>query len=76
VTGQGMILALSGAAAGLAGALPLTHLMAGLLYGVRLADPLTFAAVSALLTAVAALASYVPARRSAKVDPMVALRYE
>jgi predicted permease len=76
VTGQGMILALSGAAAGLAGALPLTHLMASLLYGVRPADPLTFAVVSALLAAVAVLASYIPARRAARVDPMVALRYE
>jgi putative ABC transport system permease protein len=76
VTGQGMILALSGAAAGLAGALPLTHLMASLLYGVRLADPLTFAVVSALLAAVAVLASYILARRAAKADPMVALRYE
>jgi putative ABC transport system permease protein len=76
VAGQGVILALGGAAAGLAGALPLTHLMASLLYGVRPADPLTFAVVSALLTAVALLASYIPARRAAKVDPMVALRYE
>jgi putative ABC transport system permease protein len=76
VTGQAMILALGGAAAGLAGALPLTHVMASLLYGVRVADPVTFAVVSALLAAVAVLASYVPARRAAKVDPMVALRYE
>ena len=76
VTGQGTILALGGAAAGLAGALPLAHLMSSLLYGVRPADPLTFAVVSALLIAVAVLASYIPARRAAKVDPMVALRYE
>jgi putative ABC transport system permease protein len=76
VAGQGVILALGGAAAGLAGALPLTHLMASLLYGVRPPDLLTFAVVSALLTAVALLASYIPARRAAKVDPMVALRYE
>jgi len=76
VVGEGAKMALTGIALGTAAALALTKLMASLLFGVTPTDPLTFVAVSALLAAVALLASYVPARRATKVDPMVALRYE
>jgi len=73
---QGIILAIGGIAVGLAGALALTRLMSGLLYGTTPADPATFAAAVLVLGLVAIASSYIPARRAAKVDPMGALRYE
>jgi putative ABC transport system permease protein len=76
VIGEGMKLALIGALLGLGGALALTRLLKTLLFGVKPGDPLTLVAVSALLIAVAFLASYIPARQAAKVDPMVALKHD
>jgi predicted permease len=73
---QGLLLAISGAAVGLVCALIVSHLMAGLLYGVRPTDPATFAGVAFLLICVALLACYIPARRAIRVDPLVALRQD
>jgi ABC-type antimicrobial peptide transport system permease subunit len=73
---HGMSVALIGVGAGLAGAFVLTRFMRKLLFGVAPADPVTFAAVALLLAGVAFVASYVPARRAARVDPMISLRSE
>jgi len=76
VVGQGMMLTLIGVGIGIVGALGLTRFLSTMLYGVQSTDPVTFVLVSLLLTAVALAASFIPACRAMKVDPMVALRYE
>ncbi len=76
VIGQGMRPALMGLGAGIIGALGFTRVLSSLLFGVKPTDLLTFTVVSLILTGVAAVASYIPARRAMRVDPMVALRYE
>jgi len=76
IFGQSLVMLLIGTAIGLAGAFALTRLMRTLLFEVTATDPLTYVSVVGLLTIVALLACYVPARRAAKVDPLIALRYE
>jgi putative ABC transport system permease protein len=73
---QGLLLTLTGIVLGLAGALALTRLLAGLLFGVGSTDPATFTAIALLLTMVSVIACYIPARRAARVDPLIALRYD
>lgn len=76
IIGHGLKLAIIGVVVGLAGAFALSRILSQFLFGISATDPTTFAGVALLLTFVAALASYLPARRATRVDPMIALRYE
>ncbi len=76
VVRQGMTVAIVGVVAGLAGALVAARFMTSLLYGVSATDPMTFTSIAVLLCLTALLASYVPARRAARIDPMISLRSE
>jgi putative ABC transport system permease protein len=76
VVKQGMMLALGGVGIGLVAALAFSRLVSSLLFGVTATDPLTFVVIALLLTIVALIASYIPARRAARIDPMVSLRGE
>ena len=73
---QGLLLTAVGIAVGLAGALALTRVMSGLLFGVGSTDPVTFAAIALLLAFVSLIACYLPARRATRVNPLIALRYD
>jgi ABC-type antimicrobial peptide transport system permease subunit len=76
VVGEGARMAVLGVVIGIAASFVITRLLSSLLFGISATDPLTFVGVAAVLSAVALLASYIPARRAMRVDPMVALRYE
>jgi len=72
---DGAKVTVSGVIAGIVGAFALTRLMSAILFNVSASDPLTFAGISVLIVLVSLLASYIPARKASRVDPMVALRY-
>jgi putative ABC transport system permease protein len=76
VLGEALVLAAAGLVAGLAGAVAASRLIGALLFGVAPTDPATFAAISAVIVGTAVAASYVPARRAMRVDPMAALRHD
>ena len=76
IVGRGFAIAAYGVGIGLVGALLLTRFLQSALFGVRATDPLTFGGIAVLLILVAVAASYVPARRAARIDPMVTLRNE
>src|SRR4030095_707550 len=76
IVGQGMMLALTGIAIGLAGSFGATRLMSNLLFGISTTDPITFGGISVLLTVVTLVSCLAPAYRAIRVDPMVALRHE
>ena len=76
IVGHGAMLALIGVVLGMAGAFVLTRLMSTLLFGVNATDPTIFGLIGLLLIGVALAASFIPARRATRVDPMIALRYE
>ena len=74
IIGQGMRVVALGVVGGLAGAVLMTRLMANMIYGVHVTDPLTYVSVATLLGAVALVASYIPARRATEIDPLAAMR--
>jgi len=76
VLGQVLVLVATGVGVGIVSAIAITRLLSGLLLGVSARDPITFAAISCALIVVALVACYLPARRAAKLDPSIALRYE
>jgi putative ABC transport system permease protein len=76
IVGQGLVLALLGVGIGIAGALAITGLLKSLLFEVTPTDPATFAGVAMVLVSAALIATFIPARRAASIDPMVALRSE
>jgi putative ABC transport system permease protein len=76
VLGEGARMAALGVFFGVGASLVITRLLSTLLFGIRTADPLTFVGFAVLLSAVALFASYIPARRATRIDPLVALRYE
>jgi putative ABC transport system permease protein len=76
IVGHGLMLSLTGIAIGLVASFWLTRLMKGMLFGISATDPVTFIGISLLLALIGLLASWIPARRATKVDPLVALRYE